>query len=423
MALSEIAYPKGDPAGLVFLWSDGGYDAADSQLAQKLADAGAIVVGVDTVKTYAKIDANPPPDCVYIVGDVEEVSQEVQKRVSDRLYRNPIIAGEKTGGSIALALAAQTPDASVGSTVAVDPGATIPMKTRLCTEATGTFANGAWTFGMEEGRNPDPITIVYTPGADPAGRRHVQDIVAAGHVIAQQDSTEAPDAALVSAIVVELQKRREADAALLGDLPLSVLPAKAPSQTMAIVISGDGGWRDLDREVARRLAEEGVPTIGIDSLRYFWSEKPPPIIARDLERIVSVYGKMWNASRVALIGYSFGADVLPQTFPALPKPLQDEVVLISLLAPAGSAEYEFAVSGLVSGWFGITGEPAHPYLPDLKRLPQDRLQCFYGAEDADSVCKELAGTGAQVVETQGGHHFDGNYTALAEDILKRLQQP
>ena len=55
----------------------------------------------------------------------------------------------------------------------------------------------------------------------------------------------------------------------LDDLPLAVLPAAARHDTMAIVLSGDGGWRDIDRELGQALSRAGVPTIGIDSLRYF----------------------------------------------------------------------------------------------------------------------------------------------------------
>lgn len=424
--IAEIVEPDGPPAGLVVLLSDeDGYGRADEALARSLAGLGALVVGIDTPKSFVRVEAQRPKsavdDCIYFVGEVEQISQETQKQVGDQLYRNPLIVGVRGGASFALALAAQTPDASIGGTIAVDPGATLPLRRELCTDAPHGGVAGVWTYGLEDGRNPDPITVVSTPKADPAGRSHVADIVRAGHVIDTQSTGDLPEAALADAVAAALRKAREADTALLGDLPLSVLPAAVPAGTMAIVLSGDGGWRDLDREIARVLARNGVPTVGIDSLRYFWSEKPPRRIAADLARIVDVYGKMWTANRVALIGFSFGADVLPGSFDAMPKAEQDKVALVSLLSPTGEADYEFHVAGLVSGWFGLAAEGTHSYLPQLKTMPLDRVQCFYGAEDADSVCKELAGTGADIVETAGGHHFDGDYAAVAARILKRLQ--
>ncbi|MEE9877952.1 MAG: hypothetical protein PBU97_16320 [Stenotrophomonas maltophilia] len=40
-------------------------------------------------------------------------------------------------------------------------------------------------------------------------------------------------------------------------------------------VSGDGGWAGLDKDVASSLNEHGVAVVGIDSLRYFWSERTP----------------------------------------------------------------------------------------------------------------------------------------------------
>ncbi len=66
---------------------------------------------------------------------------------------------------------------------------------------------------------------------------------------------------------------------------------------MAIVLSGDGGWRDIDSELGSVLAEGGVPVVGLDSLRYFWQERSPKQTATDLERIVKTYGALWKTAR------------------------------------------------------------------------------------------------------------------------------
>jgi type IV secretory pathway VirJ component len=47
----------------------------------------------------------------------------------------------------------------------------------------------------------------------------------------------------------------------------------------------------------------------------------------------------------------------------------------------------------------------------------DKLLCLYGEEETDSACPLLAGTAATVIRTAGGHHFDGNYDALAQHLL------
>jgi len=49
------------------------------------------------------------------------------------------------------------------------------------------------------------------------------------------------------------------------------------------------------------------------------------------------------------------------------------------------------------------------------------MQCFYGQDEGDSDCPELARRGVEVIRTSGGHHFNGDYAALSRDIMARLE--
>ena len=83
------------------------------------------------------------------------------------------------------------------------------------------------------------------------------------------------------------ERSRDAEEALkLGDLPVVDLPGRSGASKVAIIFSGDGGWRDLDRSLGEILANAGVHVIGIDCLRYFWSEKPPEQVAADLGALI-----------------------------------------------------------------------------------------------------------------------------------------
>ena len=52
------------------------------------------------------------------------------------------------------------------------------------------------------------------------------------------------------------------------------------------------------------------------------------------------------------------------------------------------------------------------------RLDPARVQCFYGEEEAESLCPDPVFDRAERVRTRGGHHFDGDYEALAGRILE-----
>src|SRR6185437_14540758 len=94
----------------------------------------------------------------------------------------------------------------------------------------------------------------------------------------------------------------------LEGLPIVEVPASGDSDSFAVLVSGDGGWAGIDKEVAGALAEKGIPVAGIDSLRYFWSPRTPAGMAKDLDRILRYYSSEWHRKHALVIGYSQGAD-------------------------------------------------------------------------------------------------------------------
>jgi type IV secretory pathway VirJ component len=188
---------------------------------------------------------------------------------------------------------------------------------------------------------------------------------------------------------------------------------------MAIIYSGDGGWRDLDKEIGEALVARGMPVVGVDSLRSFWTVRSPQQVADDLGELMTTYGERWGTKRVVLIGYSFGAGVLPFAINLLPATLQERIVLIALLGVEPRADFEIRFTG----WFGQEPDANAPeVLPQLLKLDVARVQCFYGEDEADSLCRAPQLARAEVIRTAGGHHFDGDYAALAARILAGVER-
>ena len=215
-------------------------------------------------------------------------------------------------------------------------------------------------------------------------------------------------------------RAQQTAASPLGDLPVVEVPVQQPGPLMAVIVSGDGGWRDIDQKLSGVLQDRGVPTVGIDSLRYFWTKRTPDEFARDLAAIIAHYRQAWGRPGVVLIGYSFGADVLPAAVNRLPPQARDAVREITLLAASPWANFVIHLSG----WF-TSGPTANslPTPPELARLDRAKVQCFYGEDDKDeTVCLDPALDGARRIETGGGHHFDRDYQALAERILEGAER-
>lgn len=202
-------------------------------------------------------------------------------------------------------------------------------------------------------------------------------------------------------------------------IPVVEVPATSgtPSDTVTLFYSGDGGWRDLDRDIAERMAAKGFPVVGVDVLRYFWEHKSLEQGAADLEQLMDLYREKWGAKSFVLAGYSFGADLMPSFYNRLPQADRDQVKALLLLALARTGGLEIKVEG----WLGKV-DTEFATGPELTRLPAAKLYCVYGLEEQDeSGCTQPQFTG-EVLALPGGHHFDENYEALAEKLMQAIRQ-
>ncbi|MEJ6845835.1 virulence factor [Sinorhizobium fredii] len=413
----HILFPMQEARGLVVLLSDsGGWSSKEDTVARSLSDNNAIVIGID-LKAYLAALAKDNGDCVYTVSDIESLSQQVQRAAGSGAYRPPVVAGVGAGGAMALAIAAQSPAATIGRTLAIDPEEGIALTKQLCTPAEKNRKDDRMVYGLTDGPLPDPVAVTFSSAASADGRAHVAALVEKHSEIETDDTDDNAYAALSDALSGYLGEDDEADNPF--GLPLAILDAKPSRDTMAVIYSGDGGWRDIDKEVGNVLQQQGVPVVGVDSLRYFWAERQPQATADDLARIIGFYGKRWNVRNVLLIGYSFGADILPRTYNLLPSADRARVRLVTLMALSHQADFKVSVLG----WLGAEGAgSAGDPVDDVKAIDPSLVQCIYGTEEEDDACPELKSSGADVVAIEGGHHFDEDYPALTRRVLDGLDR-
>lgn len=201
-------------------------------------------------------------------------------------------------------------------------------------------------------------------------------------------------------------------------LPLVEVPAThGVSDTLVVFVSGDGGWAAIDREISAVLTAEGMPVVGLNALKYFWTRRTPETASRDLATIIDRYLSTWHKSRVLLVGYSRGADVLPAMVSRLPLETQARIRMIALLGLSPTVELEFHVAD----WMRNTSEGI-PVKPDVDKLTSQQILCLSGEDDRDSLCPQLTGRPhIDVVTLKGAHHFDGGYAKLGQIIIEHLK--
>ena len=255
-------------------------------------------------------------------------------------------------------------------------------------------ANGHWLAAWND--NPDDASARFVREAK------------AQTLIGDYDSSEK------SLLIAQLRRLLQGGA---DALPVVEVPAQNGSDTVSLFYSGDGGWRDLDRAVAEEMAKRGYPVVGVDTLRYFWQRKSPEQAASDLSALMREYREKWHAKRFALIGFSFGADVMPALYNHLPEADKQQVDAVFLLALARSGAFEIRVQG----WLGKDANEVATG-PELAKLPASKVLCVYGVEEApESGCTQPQAVG-ETLELPGGHHYDKDYPALAERLIKAIEK-
>ncbi|OLP52711.1 type IV secretory pathway protein AcvB [Rhizobium rhizosphaerae] len=421
----HIMVPTKALTGNVVLISDAkGWSAEDETRAKALVDKGVAVIGIDLPVYLKGLKPEEGDECIYTISDIESLAHQIQRAANSDSYRPPILAGIGEGGAMALAMIAQSPDATIGDAIAVDPLDSIPLTTQLCTPADKTLKDGRMTYGLTEGDLPAPVTVIFTPQAPKPGRDHVAALVKDHSDIATRDTTDPASDALDQAIADQVAAANASEGDNPLGLPLALLPAKPAYDTMAVFYSGDGGWRDIDKEVGSELQDAGIPVVGVDALRYFWSKRTPEETAEDLARIIDTYRRQWKVKHVLLIGYSFGADIIPATYNLLSQQNKDRVSQITLLALSRAVDYEISVQG----WLGVDSSDSEgDSLKDIAKINPKLIQCIYGTEEDDDPCVKLKSTGVEAIGIEGGHHFDEDYEALAAQVVaslkRRLGQP
>ncbi|HEY2256355.1 MAG TPA: AcvB/VirJ family lysyl-phosphatidylglycerol hydrolase [Variovorax sp.] len=417
------------PAGTVqqFVLLMSGHEtptAGELQLAQTMVGEGAIVAIVALPHFYRLIAAESA-QCVYAAGAVENFARYVQAFEKVPTYIEPLLVGTGSGASFVYALLAQAPPDTFTGALSLGFCPRLALEMPLCTGNALQWrpaANGSRATELQPPASLPAPWIALQSGADlhcaAAAQAFLQRAPTTTWLRPPPPVAAANPLSVFHAAFDRLAAQRAAlgtPPAALADLPIVEVPTRGAGERFAVLVSGDGGWASIDKQVAAGLAREGVPVVGLDSLRYFWKARTPEGVAADLDRVIRYYAARWKRSEVILVGYSQGADVLPFAFNRLPARTRGSVRLVALLGPGRQASFEFHVSN----WLGPSGD--RPIAPELQSMSAAATLCFYGADERkDSLCPQLAAANARVVSIPGGHHLGGDYNALAMRILAAL---
>jgi len=194
--------------------------------------------------------------------------------------------------------------------------------------------------------------------------------------------------------------------------------ASAPAKkAMVLVLSGEGGWRSFDDQIAGWLAGAGHWVGGIDCMKYFWKPQDDrEALAADVRKYADALKRAAGEAtdgRLVLAGYSFGADLAPWVGGAANR--DPRIAALLMIGPDKIGSLEFRVSEMMGfvpkdHVFDTAGALAGAVgVPTL---------FVHGGSDKSSSAPELhagfAGRKELIVIPGATHHLSGH-----EDELRR----
>ncbi len=203
---------------------------------------------------------------------------------------------------------------------------------------------------------------------------------------------------------------------LLDGQPLRMFgTGRQHPRVAAVYFSGDMGLGfGMGPRVAPALAARGIPVLGVSSSVNFATHRTRAEVDAILSDAIRAAIARTGASRIVLIGQSFGADMVATAAPDLPADLRARVAAITLVVPAQTVFFRADPTGLT-----YLGTPDARPAPAMRALAWAPIICIYGVLESDSLCPALNGT-ARVIALPGGHFLHRDDKRLVKTMVDAL---
>ncbi len=425
----------------LFISGDGGWNKGVMKMASAFADMNVMVVGIDIVR-YMKSITRAKGKCLYPAGDFENLSMVIQKKLKMTTYFKPILIGYSSGATLSYALLAQAPANTFKGAIAIGFCPDFETSKPFCS------GNGLKYHVLKPGKSIyldryekftspfivlqgsiDEVCHAQSTAEFLKGLKNTEiiNLPKVGHGFSVQNRWIPQMKKAIKKVIdatpygnaTSLAPLNGISIAVIAHLPLVfVKGSEAPNKPLALLISGDGGWTDFDNSIAETLAQNGISCIGFDTQKYFWEPKSPDATAKDIVLALEYYMLHLKKSKLIMMGYSFGADVIPFITNRLPDELRSKVLLTAMCSPDDNTDFEVTLSSMLD----IGSEGKYNVLAEVRKIKEGRKLCIFGKdEDAEELEKSFKLSGADVLSLNGGHHYDDNFGLVVSSILKYIQ--
>ena len=416
---------------VIMISGDGGWKFGVVGFSQTFSDMNSLVIGVDILQYFKNLKLRTE-DCYSIATDFVQLATVIEKKYDFPDYQPPVIMGYSSGATLVYGILAQArPGTFIGGiSIGFCPDLELPKP--LC-EINGLTVKEEVT-GKRYILQPDdelgnPFIVLngkldkicnYPEAVDFISKTKNAELITlpkVGHGFAKWSDFMPQWKEAYSGLIAryEKDKPQKVDIGEVKDLPVIItnskfLDTKAP---VALLISGDGGWYGFEQQIADNLAKQGIPTVGLDSKKYFWSRKTPEETASDIAMALNFYGKQWGRDKYVLIGYSLGAEIVPFIVNRLPEEVKSKVISSVLLSPATTTDFEIHISNMLG-----MGNRQNTYntTDEIIKMQTIPTLLIFGDGEKTQLPELLSGTAITIKKIPGDHHYKFNLPLIMQTM-------
>lgn len=184
-----------------------------------------------------------------------------------------------------------------------------------------------------------------------------------------------------------------------------------------LFISGDGGFNKFTSSLCEEINDAGYSLTAINARSYFWDKKSPQETTDDIMTFLKEQLTTKTNFSLCLIGYSFGADVIPFVVNRLPESVKQKITSVILLSPSGTTDFEIHWSDI----FGGNSKREMDVVAEINKMVVKKVAVLSGDEEEGIPANEIHLPNCTVEKIPGGHHFDGNMSAVAKAVIRYIK--
>jgi type IV secretory pathway VirJ component len=412
-------------AFVLFVSGDGGWNKGIMNIGMHIVAQGAMVVGIN-IKHYEKNKKQSKLSCYYPAGDFESLSIYIQKKYKFSTYLKPVLMGYSSGATLVYGALVQAPENTFKGAISMGFCPDIVSTKPLC-RGSGLelhpITPGVSWFLEPYNKLKNPFIVINGVKDKICNYKDTEAFVKkvpSGEFILIQDAAHGMSVKsnYMPHLLYAYKKVKESSISIPTDGPFVILPAeKGGNQPIVLFISGDGGWTSFDDGIAKELVKKGISVIGMDSQKYFWQQRTPKETALEIAKILEYYLTEWEKTTFVLVGYSFGADVVPFIIPILPENISKHLIKSILISPDISADFEIHISDLLHI---NPSREAYDVVEGVRNLRNDSIVCIFGSDEDTKRVLSFEKAGAIIKILPGKHHFNNDYNSLKNVIMFSL---